>query len=543
VTKLLQVCADFVQTTAPPDGVAAYTRHSPLLLACAQASMSGLFRRNKRPRAAAAESRTQDPALQAPAEAQNPADAQSGDVGNQEASQQASGPGQSGANPESGASVQPGVSPQSGAGKRSDADAAKQSGGSLWTSGRKVDSPAQPPPAPAQQPPSPGQQPTPPTPAQPPTPPQAQPDPRIAHLPAGTEPSEELSPRPTTRRRGRMRKRLRFLQRMRELLLRDLGGLVYEIHRTGSKHPDGDKQGRLVTAKVEHISVIDAEMSELEARLSEPRGDVLLREPGVGGACSACGELYGSDSRFCSHCGMPLPGNPYARPIPAQLEAPPRRPTGEPIPATGQVAPPARPPAPPQPSPYQRPPQPAPTPPEAPKKQEPPTSVLPQQKETGKPTSDEPPTVTQRRPDTRPGEGATNKPASEQETPKVAGEAEKPRTSGETRDATPGKPTGESKTPTTEKATPGPDEPGSAKPATERKATTEPGAQTPSEPPPSEQPTTAMPRQEEPEEDVKGSAQPAPPPGEPNGRKRNDYGSPGLSSGDPLQRPRRERPT
>src|ERR687894_533529 len=98
--------------------------------------MSGLFRRNKRPRAAAAESRTQDPALTAPAEAQISAD------------------GQSGANPKSGAPVQPGVNPQSGAGRRPDADAdsaaAKRSTGSLWTTGRKVDSPGQPQPSPPQ---------------------------------------------------------------------------------------------------------------------------------------------------------------------------------------------------------------------------------------------------------------------------------------------------------------------------------------------------------------------------------------------------------
>ena len=42
----------------------------------------------------------------------------------------------------------------------------------------------------------------------------------------------------------------------------------------------------------------------------------MLFEPGVGGACDVCGELYGSDAKFCSHCGAPTSGAPAAEPAP-----------------------------------------------------------------------------------------------------------------------------------------------------------------------------------------------------------------------------------
>src|SRR3954454_18534658 len=37
-----------------------------------------------------------------------------------------------------------------------------------------------------------------------------------------------------------------------------------------------------------------------------PRGETVIREPGVGGTCARCGELHASDARFCSHCGANL---------------------------------------------------------------------------------------------------------------------------------------------------------------------------------------------------------------------------------------------
>jgi hypothetical protein len=115
---------------------------------------------------------------------------------------------------------------------------------------------------------------------------------------ASADPEE----RPLTRRRSRVRRRLRHLQRARELLLRDLGGLVYELHRTPSA-PQGAARDELVARKVQRLERADEEIARLGDVLGA-HGDVLVvRQPGVGGTCAACGELFASDARFCSQCG------------------------------------------------------------------------------------------------------------------------------------------------------------------------------------------------------------------------------------------------
>jgi hypothetical protein len=118
-------------------------------------------------------------------------------------------------------------------------------------------------------------------------------------LPAGIAP-EDLERRGATGRRSRLRRRARFLRRARELALRDLGGLVYEARR---REQDG---GKLVDEKVERLGAIDAELHGIEATLGVARGETVIREPGVGGTCARCGELHGSEARFCSHCGANL---------------------------------------------------------------------------------------------------------------------------------------------------------------------------------------------------------------------------------------------
>jgi hypothetical protein len=120
--------------------------------------------------------------------------------------------------------------------------------------------------------------------------------------PAGEDLADQ---RPTALRRGRLRKRLRFLDRERELLLRDLGGLVYEIHRSGTSG-DREHHRALVAGKVSRLAALDAELESGLAALGEARGDTVLREPGIGGLCPRCGEIHGSDARFCSACGFPL---------------------------------------------------------------------------------------------------------------------------------------------------------------------------------------------------------------------------------------------
>jgi hypothetical protein len=118
-------------------------------------------------------------------------------------------------------------------------------------------------------------------------------------LPAGIAP-EDLERRTAAGRRGKLRRRARFLRRARELALRDLGGLVYEARR---RDQDG---GTLVEEKVQHLAVLDEQLRGIEGELGAPRGETVLREPGVGGLCPRCGELHASDARFCSSCGLEL---------------------------------------------------------------------------------------------------------------------------------------------------------------------------------------------------------------------------------------------
>lgn len=127
-------------------------------------------------------------------------------------------------------------------------------------------------------------------------------DTHAPRLAAGEDPADR---RPTILRRGQLRKRLRFLERARELQLRDLGGLVYEVHRSGS---DGEREHHrsLIAQKVQRLGVADREMHEIASWLGSSSSERVLREPGIGGTCPSCAELYGSDARFCSRCGSPV---------------------------------------------------------------------------------------------------------------------------------------------------------------------------------------------------------------------------------------------
>ena len=123
-------------------------------------------------------------------------------------------------------------------------------------------------------------------------------------VPAGIELDYLVGDAPATRSRSKLRRRLRHLRKVRELLLRDLGGFVLEIHRTGA-----DAQDRLVERKIARLAATDAEIAELE-QLLDDRRPAILREPGIGGACLNCGELYGSSARFCWACGTAVaPGH------------------------------------------------------------------------------------------------------------------------------------------------------------------------------------------------------------------------------------------
>ena len=113
---------------------------------------------------------------------------------------------------------------------------------------------------------------------------------------AGTAPNAN----PGFRDRGKLRRRLRYLRRVRDLQLRDLGGLVYETYR--QKRPRQD----LVDRKVGVLAATDSELSGLEVALDDRKPLRELRIPGIGGECPRCGEVYASAARFCSNCGAGL---------------------------------------------------------------------------------------------------------------------------------------------------------------------------------------------------------------------------------------------
>src|SRR3954447_20349871 len=134
----------------------------------------------------------------------------------------------------------------------------------------------------------------------------------VRDLPAGVDPTEYADAPEASAPRGKVRRRLRYLRRVRDLLLRDLGGFTFEIRRTAGGTAD-ETQQRLVESKMKRIEALDTEVRALEARLGEPHAGTVLREPGIGGACPECGELFASDAHYCARCGTPLDAKARAR--------------------------------------------------------------------------------------------------------------------------------------------------------------------------------------------------------------------------------------
>ncbi len=99
--------------------------------------------------------------------------------------------------------------------------------------------------------------------------------------------------------RGRVRRRARFLRRARELAYRDLGGLVFNLHRFGQRN-DG-----LVLAKLSTLSHIDSELRALESALAERQPVTVLREAGIT-ACPRCAAIHSSEDHYCPNCGLPV---------------------------------------------------------------------------------------------------------------------------------------------------------------------------------------------------------------------------------------------
>jgi hypothetical protein len=155
-------------------------------------------------------------------------------------------------------------------------------------------------------------------PAPTPTPSPAAAEPPRPVAPAEAPPVPVVPARPGVRDRGRMRRRLRYLRRVRELGYRDLGGLVFELRRANQRNEV------LVSAKHDALARIDDELRALEHALQDFQPIEELYEPGVS-VCLRCGALHGSDARFCPQCGVavgpaaahPGPGAPGGGPATA----------------------------------------------------------------------------------------------------------------------------------------------------------------------------------------------------------------------------------
>jgi hypothetical protein len=128
---------------------------------------------------------------------------------------------------------------------------------------------------------------------------------RRRDLPAGLDADRLEQPLGEGARRGALRRRIRFLQAARELLLRDLGGFSYEVHRAGGASHGGHRD--IVERKAQRLAAIDEELRAHEAALGLPAAAAtVVRQPGIGGTCPECGELHGSDAGWCAYCGTPL---------------------------------------------------------------------------------------------------------------------------------------------------------------------------------------------------------------------------------------------
>jgi len=115
--------------------------------------------------------------------------------------------------------------------------------------------------------------------------------------------------------RPKLRRRLRYLRKLRELLLRDLGGFVFDARRFQRPRDD------LVAAKIQRLAGLDKEIGALESALEDRRPFLELREPGIGGMCERCGAFFSSTSRFCSECGASLGAQGHS--VPAAAGPPP----------------------------------------------------------------------------------------------------------------------------------------------------------------------------------------------------------------------------
>jgi hypothetical protein len=131
---------------------------------------------------------------------------------------------------------------------------------------------------------------------------------RGTDVPAGIERGSDATAPAGSRERGRMRRRLRELRRLREAQLLELGALVLEAHR----HDRDDSP--VVKAKAAEAAATDAEARAIADALDTDADLETIVATGIAGPCPTCGTLASTSARFCATCGTPLDGRPDAAP-------------------------------------------------------------------------------------------------------------------------------------------------------------------------------------------------------------------------------------
>jgi len=150
----------------------------------------------------------------------------------------------------------------------------------------------------------------------------------------GAPATQVIDPAETSsfRDRGRLRRRLQYLRRARELAFRDVGGLIFDMRRFERDRPD------LVESKLSALTAVDEELRALERVLDDRRPIHELNEPGLS-SCQRCGALHASDDNFCPQCGLQFGGALAMGEVGGAIAAPPQAPSAHRSPVTGPSEP------------------------------------------------------------------------------------------------------------------------------------------------------------------------------------------------------------
>jgi hypothetical protein len=136
--------------------------------------------------------------------------------------------------------------------------------------------------------------------------------------------------------RGKYRRRLRRLKRVREKQLAELGTLVVDARRRAN-----GSRPEVLERRAAEAAEVDRQVRELSHAV-DAHADTREIAAGVAGACPSCGELLSTEDRFCPACGTPTKAS-RKRPVdeaPAPAAAPP------PVPGTAAAPTAAAPPLP-----------------------------------------------------------------------------------------------------------------------------------------------------------------------------------------------------